>query len=79
MSNKRAKTISKNFYDDEIQYKDPETGEIHLKAGVHRQHYNTHQKPDELESHINYWEAGMRKLQTKIAESRGVDNIEYEQ
>lgn len=72
---KRKKTISKHYFDDEIQFKDPETGDIHLKAGVHRQHYNTHQKPDELESHINYWELSMRKLENKVKQTREVDNL----
>lgn len=73
---KRLKTMSKVFFDDEILFKDPETGEIHLKDGVTRQHYNTHIRPDQLESHINYWELGMRRLETKIKQSREVDNID---
>lgn len=71
---KRKQTISKVFYDDEILYKDPDTGAIVLKAGVTRQHYNTHIRPDELESHINYYELGMRKLEENLKRIKGEIN-----
>ena len=70
----RLKIKSKYFFDDEIERID-ELG-IHLKPGVHRQHYNDFIRPDNLESHINYIELGMRKLESRIKESKSVDNIE---
>lgn len=72
--NERLKTMSKRFYDDEILHID-ELG-IHLKPGVHRQHYNDYIRPDTLESHINYIELGMRKLETAIKQTTEVDNKE---
>lgn len=72
---KRAQTISKVYFDDEILFKD-DNGDIHLKDGVTRQNYNTHIRGDELESHINYWELGMRKLEGKIKQTKEVDNNE---
>ena len=74
----RLKTMSKTYFDDEIDYKDPDNGDIHLKAGVTRLHYNTHIKPDELESHINYWELGMTRLINKLKQNKEVDNIEQQ-
>ena len=57
----RLKTISKNYYDDEILFKDGITGELYLKAGVHRLHYNDHIDPNKLENHINQEEIVYRK------------------
>lgn len=57
----RLKTISKHFYDDEVLFKDSVTGDIHLKAGVHRLSYNDHIDPNKLESHINQEEIVYRK------------------
>lgn len=71
---KRAKTISKVYFDDEIDYRDEATGDLHLKAGVTRQHYNTHIRPDELESHINYWDLSMRKLDNTIKQVLDLNN-----
>lgn len=71
---KRKQTISKVYFDDEILFKDPDNGDIHLKAGVVRQNYNTHIKPDELESHINYWDLGMRKMENKIKQNNSTQD-----
>ena len=57
----RKHTISKVWQDKEILFKDPETGEIHLKPGVHRKNYNDWINPDELETHINITELRVRK------------------
>lgn len=68
----RTKTISKNFYDDEILFKD-ENGDIHLKPGVKRKHYGDSIDPDQLETHINYVELKISKISTEIKESRNWD------
>ena len=62
----RIKTISKNYYDDEILYKD-EMG-IHLKDAVHRLSYNTHINPNEFESHINDIDLKVQKRRKKANE-----------
>ena len=41
ITSKRAMTMSKHFYDDEILFKDPENGDIHLKEGVKREGGNS--------------------------------------
>ncbi len=64
----KNKTISKNFFDQEILYKDKETGEIHLHPGVHRLNYGDWINPNKLESHINTMEMSVRKMQQKIEE-----------
>lgn len=56
----RKKTLSKNYYNDEILYID-ELG-IHLKPGVKRMKFPTI-KDGDMESHINYWEKAMSKIQ----------------
>lgn len=56
---KREKTISKNFYDDEILYVD--SLGIHLKPGVKRLKYPS-EDVDKLESHINYWDLANTKI-----------------
>ena len=68
----RTKTISKNFYDYEILFKD-ENGDIHLKPGVKRKSYGDSIDPDQLETHINYVELKIRKISTEIKESRNWD------
>ena len=53
MKEERQKTISKNFYDDEIIGR-TEEGDLILKMGVKRLKYDDDIDPDQLESHINY-------------------------
>lgn len=43
----RAKTLSKNFYDDEIQCVLPD-GSLYLKLGVRRKHYGDHLDYDSM-------------------------------
>lgn len=62
----RIRSQSKYFYDDEIEYID-ELG-LHLKPGVHRLNYNTHIKPDELETHINEIDLKIQKRKKKEQE-----------
>ncbi len=59
--------LSKNFRNDEIKYIDS-NGDIHLKDGVHRLDYNTHIKPDELESHLNEIDLKVQKRKQKEKE-----------
>lgn len=59
---KREKTISKQYFNDEILFKDPDTGDIHLKPGVKRLHYPTEDVENKLESHINYWDLAHTKI-----------------
>ena len=66
MNNKRQRTLSQHFYDDEIEYID-EHG-VHLKPGVHRLSYNTHIKPDELEEHINEIDLKVQKKKAREEE-----------
>ncbi len=63
----RAKTMSKNYYDDEIKYIDS-NGDIHLHDGVHKLNYNTHIKPDELETHLNEIDLKVQKRRMKEKE-----------
>ena len=53
----RAKTMSKNYYDDEILFVDVESGDIHLKEGVRRMNYPT--LTSDNSTQINYWESAM--------------------
>ncbi len=66
MKTERKRTLSLNFYDDEILYKD-ENG-IHLKDGVKRMHYDTEQNLDELESHINEIDLAVQKKLKRLEE-----------
>jgi len=71
---KREKTISKNYYDDEILFKDT-NGDIHLKEGVHRLNYPI--MVDEFDlptSHINYWDIAMKKLDNFKQNNKDWDN-----
>ena len=49
----RKRTISKHFFDDEILFKDPSTGDLHLKEGVTRLKYRPLVDPSLEESYIN--------------------------
>ncbi len=60
--------LNKNYYNEEIKYIDPVTGDIHLKDGVHRLSYNTHIKPEEFESHINEIDLKVQKRRKKANE-----------
>ncbi len=68
-------TISKHFSNDEILYV-ADNGDIHLKPGVHRLRYNDFINPDEMESHINETELGVRKIITSVKQQTEVDNNE---
>ncbi len=61
-------TMSKIWKDSEILFKDLETGEIHLKPGVHRKNYGDWINPYKLESHINTMEMSVRKMQQRVEE-----------
>lgn len=61
-------TISKIWKDHEILFKDPETGEIHLKPGVHRKNYGDWINPYRLESHINLMDLKKRQLDSRVEE-----------
>ena len=63
----RPMTQSNKYYDDEIRYIYP-NGDIHLKDGVHRLSYNTHIKPDVLETHINDIDLKSQKTKERINE-----------
>ena len=62
----RQKTLSKNFYDDEIKYIAP-NGDIHLHDGVKRLKYN-----DIEESYINDDEIAARR-KTEMKTRLGLD------
>lgn len=68
---KRTKTISKNFYDDEILFKD-ENGDIHLKEGVHRLNYPI--LTDEHNTQINHLDLAVRKWENFKQRNRNWDN-----
>lgn len=72
MKEDREKTLSKNYYDDEILFKDPDTGDIHLKPGVKRCHYPTDDL-NKLESHINYWDLANTKITQVKSKNRDWD------
>jgi len=65
---RRIKTMSKHYYDDEIKFINPTNGDIHLKDGVHRLSYNTHIRPDVLETHINDIDLKAQKTKSRIKE-----------
>lgn len=69
----RLRTISKHFDDSEILFKDPITGDLHLKEGVKRRRYNDDINPDTLESHINTIELNYRKTMEKLNKLRDGD------
>lgn len=68
---------SKIWPDQEILFKDKETGEIHLKPGVHRKNYGDWINPYKLESHINLVELSIKKMQQR-QEELGITLIENE-
>ena len=68
IKNIRPMTISKHYYDDEIKFVNPTNGDIHLKDGVHRLSYNTHIRPDVLETHINDIDLKAQKTKNRIKE-----------
>ena len=77
----RKRTISRHFFDDEILFKDPTTGDLHLKEGVTRLKYNTLIDPYLLESHINEDELNERnsfKLRSRLGIEIETDRIDYE-
>jgi len=61
MKEERQKTISKNFYDDEIIGR-TEEGDLILKMGVKRLKYDDDIDPDQLESHINYTALSVERM-----------------
>ena len=67
----RTKTISKNYYDDEILFKDT-NGDIHLKEEVHRLNYPV--ITSDYTNHINYWDLAMRKIETFNKSNKNWDN-----
>ena len=70
----RAKTMSKNYYDDEILFIDVENGDIHLKEGVRRMNYPT--LTSDNSTQINYWESAMKKIETFNTTNKNWDNAE---
>ena len=64
MKEERQKTISKNFYDDEIIGK-LDNGDLVLKMGVKRLKYDDDIDPDTLESHINYTALSAERMQKR--------------
>jgi hypothetical protein len=68
----RPKTISKNYFDDEILFKDPITGDLHLKEGVTRLQYRPVIDPYLEESYINQDEFAARRSQ-QIQERLGIN------
>lgn len=69
----RKKTMSVHYYDDEIIFKDPENGDLHLKEGVKRMNY-TSLRADKASS-INVYESDA-KINKELKERLGTDNIE---
>lgn len=77
----RLKTISKNYFDDEILFKDPVSGDIHLKEGVTRLKYTPVLDPSLVESYINEDELNERnsiKLKGKLGIDIENDRMDYE-
>jgi len=70
----RAKTMSKNYYDDEILFVDVESGDIHLKEGVRRMAYPTLTSYNSTQR--NYWESAMKKIETFNTNNKNWDNVE---
>jgi len=77
----RLKTISKHFYDDEVLFKDPTTGDLHLKEGVTRLKYRPVLDPFLgtmlEESYINPEELELRRRET-LAIKLGLDEYTTE-
>jgi hypothetical protein len=78
MDTERSKTISKNFYDDEIIGK-TEAGDLILKIGVKRLNYDDHIDPDQLESHINYSALSAERMQRRREREQGTPEQEEQQ
>ena len=77
----RKRTISKHFFDDEILFKDPTTGDIHLKEGVTRLKYTPVLDPSLVESYINEDELNEKnsfKLRSRLGIEIETDRIDYE-
>ena len=77
----RKRTISKHFFDDEILFKDPTTGDIHLKEGVTRLKYTPVLDPSLAESYINEDELNEKnsfKLRSRLGIEIETDRIDYE-
>ena len=72
---KRTKTISKNWFDDEILFKDPVTGDIHLKEGVTRLKYKPLIDPELEESYINPDELAVRNAEL-IEQKLGINDYD---
>ncbi len=65
------RTISKHFDDSEIICRLP-NGDLYLKEGVKRLKYDS-QDPNELETHINYTELTVRKVEEKKNQNKDWD------
>ena len=74
---KRTKTISKSFRDDEILFKDPITGDLHLKEGVTRLKYQPLLDPQLNESYLNFEDLAIKRQQ-RIEEQLGLNQDNYE-
>ena len=69
----RLKTMSKHFYDDEILFKDPETGDIHLLIGVRRKTFDKTDEDLTSEEYINYEALQVSRLKEVSRRSEDYD------
>ena len=74
---KRTKNLSKHFFDDEILFKDPITGDIHLKEGVTRLKYQPLLDPQLNESYLNFEDLAIKR-QNRIEEQLGLNQDNYD-
>ncbi len=74
---KKARTISKHFDDCEILFKDPITGDLHLKEGVTRLKYQPLLDPQLTESYLNFEDLAIKRQQ-QIEEQLGLNQDNYE-
>ncbi len=71
---KREKTISSKYFDDQILYKDPETGDLHLKIGVRKRNYSSYMSYENMDQ-INYTELQYRKIMNRLEELTNINII----
>ncbi len=67
----RLKTLSKNYFDDEIEFIYP-NGDIHLKEGVTRLKYRPMLDPQLEESYLNFEDLAIKR-RNQIEEQLGIN------
>ena len=67
----RLKTISRSFYNDEILYKDPSNGDIHLKEGVRR-------APESVDQYTTYEDEDIDKYIKEQLKNKNTIEGNYE-